>query len=1515
MNGAPAFGGSQSFPPTAPNSSFGFTPPQASSFTFGVSAASNPFSNIGNSANNSTDNNQGNNGVNNPSAAKFGGMFGSTSNGNFNAQADGDTMMESPKKTFGSGFSIGNAPAPSKATFSFGQSLQAGVPSATSQTANPFPNFGQSQPAAQASNVFSGFGSQNASELKPQTSLFGQPVATSQPVANPFGSVTTNPTPSFPGSLHRQPLSATDTSNNSFGQQPQISSSNPSDPILKMSAPTETSSSNVFGKQLTASSATGNLFGQAAPAVQPSSAGGPFGSLFGQRSVTPEPPQPQSSTSQAPFSFSAFPASNPLASTTMFGSQFAGPTSKSAALGGSAVSSNIGEVKANGFDFTSSTSSSQTAPGLHSAGTVSTTTPSQANNATGGALFGSLTRQQESAHEVTEPATSENSSFVQQPATTQGGTSISGGGLFGRKSEFQHTFQPGAELPKPREPEQSTSPTKEPSASLFNTFQPRTSTQAPALPSNSSFGKLFSAPSSADSSVKEHGKTQVPNDFGGIPRMGVPITSSGDDSASAVEALTKKASDPVSESTPTSSVFFSASNVTPAASNTFSALSEDPTAFAPFSKIKMRSHGSSTTPDFFEGNERIEHDRISRIRNLNTNFQKAIARLDPAAQDFEVIVRHFAAQRESIGASLGLYQRNKAGMKRKVDNSNASEEVQNGSKRARTDSSSRELANVEKSQSIDKGEASASTSRQASETSSLQSTVQPGHNRSESSSSTSSMFKNMMATSTPAPIASSSAVSTPSKPISSFAGFDNSSSLAERVDTALTATLPKATESTEKVNPFASLNAFTAKNSEPAIDSSNTSLFKAPMPSTTPTKSPPKKPAFEVPKFGGGSGISFMDSFAKQSAKSAAEMEAEVKRKRKAEDFDSDEDDEAEWERQYEEEQRAKRNKLAFAKSSGVSGFQPTVGGMNGSSTAKNFFNLANDNSARKDSMSDKITPSNNQSGRPVLDAVTGIGKSIEQPVNISDEEDESARDSDELVSQREETEQGSGEDGERDEYYEEGESDAVNEIDEDQAEENEEELQDEEESDDEDIQAAMSRSRFNASKAPKDYKGSLFERVERNPDLNPDGTPKSESQNSGEKEVNGILSNPPQAKITSNGLKATSGANKSFKAFAPSGILNASTFASTPNAPEFSPFTPVNGTKASSDDPFAPAGSVFTSSQKAEFKGASNSEKTNGSSFLFTPKPTSTAASPHQSVLFGGNASLGPSSVPGEGLFGSRPSTPNNGSSSNGGVFGNLGTTPNFTASQGDNTWKAGTPIKFNSPDKDGPTVNVTAATPPAKEDPSTTQKSFGSLFGASSSKAGSNSLGNVGFGFGGPTALTASPLLAPSVLSSAVSSRATSPGATDTESVNTDTGDDHSDDPQSNLMSSRPGEEKEEVLFEGRSKALRLSPEKEERGKTVPAGWTTQGVGQLRVLKHEETGKTRILLRAEPNSNIVINTSLNPAMTYKSAPTKGSGSVRFGIPTSTGIEQWVIKVKTAAVAEQLADILEAKKGEGIGN
>jgi hypothetical protein len=1052
---------------------------------------------------------------------------------------------------------------------------------------------------------------------------------------------------------------------------------------------------------------------------------------------------------------------------------------------------------------------------------------------------------------------------------------IGASSLVSKASQPEHTSGTTGEPTKPQET----------ITQLFKGFQSQTPTQS-APSSISSFSNIFAASSNNNLSAAQKEKQPL-KPFSNSSLSEPSVAGSHGGSSMPAESQGKESSQlaPMPTPLPTPQPY-SASALAPSTSSVPPPAPKGTTSTTSESNIRLRSYGSSAIPAYLDSNESVEHDSLSRLRILNTSFQKSIANLDPAVDDFEEIVRHYIAQRTRIGHALNLKERNKAGTKRKLDKTDATGDSLNESKKARTDGSSSESSKVGIPPNATDGSGSATIQASNAATATSTSQPAPSSNDAGSSSTTSSIFKSMV-----------------SSPKPTFSAFPSTSGTSSNLFVGLKASAPSsspqkknaepaapasgtAKDAGQPTNPFASLAGPSPTSSGSASVSSSMPLFTPQVPSTTPTKSPPKKPTFEVPKFGATSGTNFMDAFAKQSAKSAAALQEEAKRKRKAEDFDSDEDDEAEWDRKYEEAERAKRNKL---ESLSKTGFQPLFGGKETSTTAKNFFNLANETASKASSTHEKTSAPAGSTG---FDPVSTAGKAVEEPVNTSDEDSNdsngsrSSREQEGSASQEDSSRQGSEEDETRDEDASDGDYEQQ------EDEEDDEEQGSEEESEDEDIQAAMTRSKS---------KGSLFDRIEPNPNLKPNGA------QTAQKKANDTSSKNRGEGVRSNDSKVSKPMNSSFKPFAPNGILSPGAVNSTPDGPTISPLTPVNGSNSNVRDPLAPVGPV--PSKKSETKEASTFGRTNGETFSFKTDTSLSVPPLARSVLFGGSSGLVSGAIPGEGLFGSRPSTPSNDEALRGSVFSNLGTGPNFSKSPGDYSWKPGTPVKFGTPEKGGPTVNVTAATPPAKDDPAAASKSFPNLFGPKPSKPGADAVASVGFNFGGPSHLTASPLLGPSALSSAVSSRATSPGATDTESVNTDTGEDHSDEPQVSLMSSRPGEENEEVLFEVRSKALKYITDEVAKEKKLDPGFNTQGVGQLRVLKHKTTGKTRLLLRAEPGSNIVINTALTPSMTYKATETKGSGAVKFGIPTAAGIDHWVAKVKTAAVAEELASILEANK------
>ncbi|ETN46368.1 uncharacterized protein HMPREF1541_00552 [Cyphellophora europaea CBS 101466] len=314
-----------------------------------------------------------------------------------------------------------------------------------------------------------------------------------------------------------------------------------------------------------------------------------------------------------------------------------------------------------------------------------------------------------------------------------------------------------------------------------------------------------------------------------------------------------------------------------------------------------------------------------------------------------------------------------------------------------------------------------------------------------------------------------------------------------------------------------------------------------------------------------------------------------------------------------------------------------------------------------------------------------------------------------------------------------------------------------------------------------------------------------------------------------------------------------------TPDAPDFSPITP--GSKS----PFKPA-----------------------TTFHFTPAPaTKPTHAPGASVLAGGFSNgLNPRF---EGMFGSRPSTPEPEKSTD------ASAAPSSTPA-GDHTWKKGQDIKFN----------LTEASPGKPADQGT--NALGFSFGSGSTSAPA------------PGFLGVAPhLTGGSGISSVTSSRATSPGATDNESVATDdtNHEEAQSDPQSNLMQSNSGEENEDVLYEGKTKALVLA--KGERAKQLRVTenkWETIGTGMMKLLKNRDSGRVRVVLRSEPAANIVLNSYLESEVNYvvkEQTSTQKSGAVQGAFMRDGNLDQIVMKVRDNALATKLAGLMTEHKKDGL--
>lgn len=252
-------------------------------------------------------------------------------------------------------------------------------------------------------------------------------------------------------------------------------------------------------------------------------------------------------------------------------------------------------------------------------------------------------------------------------------------------------------------------------------------------------------------------------------------------------------------------------------------------------------------------------------------------------------------------------------------------------------------------------------------------------------------------------------------------------------------------------------------------------------------------------------------------------------------------------------------------------------------------------------------------------------------------------------------------------------------------------------------------------------------------------------------------------------------------------------------------------------------------------------------------------------------------------------------------------------SSSGSDNTWKVNSPIKFGTSASNPSEIRITSPTP--------SKSSLGALFGSPQASLSTDKTlklptpsifsttptkapTDVGFGFnfgGPPKTGTLGSLAPPSNVASAATSRATSPGiTTGGESANESNADEEAEKhEQLNLAARGPGEEDEDILFSAKAKAMSFD--------ASTKSWPSQGVGMLRVLKHRESSKTRILMRQDPSGKIVLNAALLGTLSYEYSKPK---AVKMAVATDAGkLSTWMIRVGKDEDAIELARILEANK------
>ncbi|KAK5055298.1 hypothetical protein LTR84_013048 [Exophiala bonariae] len=1418
VNGGITFGASQSFPSgiTPQGGGFDFQLPQSSSFTFGAPSTgpSNPFANLNGNA--SSDNERLGDDISMQSPQKkrnIGGPFGSSNTENSMASGFTFGQQPQPQPQSNGGFTFGSsqpAPAAVNGAGLFGRIGTPEEPAQNSnnifgqpqQTASAFTGFGQSTTPAQTTSSFS-FGSQTSSAPKTQEPTFGfgqtNNNAASSSTAFGFPPAQSNNEPAqTPAFSFGQPAAQAPSSSFSFGQP--------------TSAPQKQGGDNGFGSSGTAAPFS---FGQTQSAP-------PAQNLFG--------------------GFNAAPAQENKATKPLFGSQV-----NNAQQPAETVDKNAAAVQNNPFAglFAQSKSSSQdtsSVPAFSFGASVQkeapTTTPS-------GSL--GLFKQQ------TGP------SFGQDPTDTSMNTATS---MSAEPSQIESESTPIANQPSASEPKASSGGLFSPAASSSTTSGPAnglfgsvSSTPAPTKPLFS-FGKPSQPTSSDLSSENPDTSTNTPTIpkakpiFGTVSDSDAPTTpkSSGKDlfAGGSRSDFQSAQNQPKGQTQPTATVFTPAPSVKSTPQNAkpslFSASStrqEESTAKlntaedAEPLKRMVYTKAAPIIPGSLEAEQYREYDKNYRLHSLNVGLQNKLASLDPRSQDFHSLIRQYVASRESIGESLGLYVRNVAGMKRKGDlvEEPTTDSLQN--KRQRSD-------DVPPSSDI----AASVTAPQT-----QQKTFTPFPSTTESSpSKATSVLKGMIPANNSAIGSTNSSTPTP-KATAQFGGF-----------TASTASKP--------ANPFAGL---TAPNSAAAnrpsfgntlaATSLSSGSTEATAESTTPTKSPPKKPAFEVPKFGGGN-TNFMAAFGAKAKASAAKLEKTLMEKRKAEDFDSEEDDEEEFNKQLEEETRAKRAKIdAVAKA----GFVPSFGSTTSTTatSTKPSFTFGSAPTTSKDASQPKSGNSKTSGSTPNRFAAFTDSNDDQSDSAQGEDEDEQANESDE--GEENDEEGGSSRDSEEQEEDELPED----EVDISNGDTNDGDYKDdgESESDGEEFttfQKEMDRARRRDARK-KNAGKSLFDRIEPNP------TRATETPVNGtEKEKNEESTSPIFG----------SAKNSTFKP----GIWGDNIGHATPEKPSFSPLTPSGSQSGSTYKP--------------------------ASTFNFTAAPTTALTpTPGASIFAGGFTKGGP--VPGEGMFGSRPGTPSN--AENAPPTSNLSKSVLASPAGTDNTWKEGNGISFGTSTTTAPSFKFTSASPSGAKEGSVPNP-FGSLFGTNNTDSATSEPAKLGFNFGAPASTPAPGFLGAvshlgggSVASSVVSSRATSPGLTDNESVATNETEDTPDDPQTSLMDSRSGEENETCLWEGRSKALMFINQEAAVGTKMKANdWNSMGVGVIRLLQNKETKKTRLVFRVEPSASILINSHLVEGTEYESCPTAKNGALKGTLFYKGNLSRWVFKVKTPDMGNALAKAIE---------
>ncbi|KAF5699087.1 hypothetical protein FGLOB1_11584 [Fusarium globosum] len=338
-------------------------------------------------------------------------------------------------------------------------------------------------------------------------------------------------------------------------------------------------------------------------------------------------------------------------------------------------------------------------------------------------------------------------------------------------------------------------------------------------------------------------------------------------------------------------------------------------------------------------------------------------------------------------------------------------------------------------------------------------------------------------------------------------------------------------------------------------------------------------------------------------------------------------------------------------------------------------------------------------------------------------------------------------------------------------------------------------------------------------------------------------------------------------------------------------PAAPSFGSGSGTSTPLFGGASATPAANNAGSSFGANSANSGGSfGFQFGGNSASSSFNnPFSSGNDGGNATSTPSSAPG-GMFSfGATAAPSGGS--NPFQFGgasNATSTPAFGAGSNDNAPAFG----GASGSAGAPGFSFTGASPAQNSVPTFGSNQNGNL----QPPAGGSTTGtNTPFSLGGGSSLATTPAGG----TPEPSNQAEGAAGGDEE------GEKHE---QVNLAENL--EQDEDIMHDVRAKVLKFVPASEKSDDKKPKSqspWSVQGVGALRLLKHKETSVVRLLLRAEPRGHIAMNRAVLADMSYKAD--KKYVKMTTSNEKGDGLETWMIQVKTADMAKELAEALEKNK------